>query len=88
MGHWRLRFPFEFARHLGYRYLWQSDDDTYLTKPIGYSLVQYMRDGNLSVAPKDIVGEPAEVTRGLAELTRYHIEAEKIQPTFLYEHCR
>jgi hypothetical protein len=28
MGHWRLMFQFAFADLLGYKYLWQIDDDT------------------------------------------------------------
>ena len=68
--------------------MWQIDDDSFFRAPLGFDLVQHMRDGNLSLAAKQTYDDIVEVTRGLPELTRYHIEVERLQPTTLLDHCR
>ncbi len=56
MGHWRLAFVFPFARELGYRYLWQTDDDAYLHEPVGFNVLAHMENKSLVIAANKIVG--------------------------------
>jgi hypothetical protein len=46
MGHWRLTFPFAFADALGYKFLWQLDDDSDFAVAQNVSVAQQMK-GNL-----------------------------------------
>lgn len=57
------------------RYVMQWDDDSYITGPLPYNLVQKMDAGNYSLAVRRIATEPPLVVWGLAELTKYFIQA-------------
>jgi hypothetical protein len=43
MGHWRLAFQPAFADMLGYKLLWQLDDDSFFTSPLNISMADHMR---------------------------------------------
>ncbi len=53
----------------------QWDDDSYITGPLPYNLVQKMDAGNYSLAARELATEPPLVVWGLAELTKYFIQA-------------
>ena len=39
MGHWRLTFQYAFADALGYRYIWQMDDDSHFNATVSFNVV-------------------------------------------------
>lgn len=80
MGHWRLTFQFAFADLLGYKYLWQLDDDSYFRGPVDFSLVQHMQSKGLWVAGSKTEQDFPFVLRGLAELARLYLVAERMSP--------
>lgn len=44
MGHWRLMFQFIFADMLGYKYIWQVDDDTEFQTRETINMTDFMTD--------------------------------------------
>eukprot|EP00775_Hariotina_reticulata_P001204 gene1204-1541_t len=50
MGHWRLMVPFNLADMLGYRYVWQLDDDSDIRKPLNFSVISWMKNNSLLMA--------------------------------------
>lgn len=87
MGHWKISFAFTFAREVGYKHVWQLDDDSFLQGPLGYNAVNRMDERNLSMAGFRVVGDTEDVLWGLAELTRYFIVAEEVVPQLLFKNC-
>lgn len=87
MGHWRLTFQMEFAVNLGYQYILQLDDDSRFLSRVDLDLLQYMRDNKVMAARHVSKNDPLDVITGAAELARYFLVAERIQPTTLYNHC-
>ena len=89
MGHWRLVFQMEFAAKLGYQYVLQLDDDSDFLQPLKTNLLEFMKQNSLDMATREIIASDVQdVTLGLAELTKYFLVVEKIQPTLLFaEDC-
>ena len=89
MGHWRLAFQMEFAWKLGYKFVLQIDDDSALLQPIEYNLIQYMASQNLKMAARNIIAhDEPDVTQGLAELAKFFLVSEGLQPRSLFIECR
>lgn len=89
MGHWRLAFQMEFAAKLGYKYVLQMDDDSAFPHPVTIDLVKHMAAQNISMAARNIIsGDDADVTRGLAELAKFFLVSEGMEPTTLFTECR
>jgi hypothetical protein len=78
MGHWRLTFQFAFADMLGYKYVWQVDDDTEFKARETLNVTDYMQ-GKL-VAGYYMVNDISDVTWGLPEFTRAFLVAERLVP--------
>lgn len=57
MGHWRLTFQFAFADMLGYKYVWQVDDDTEFKARETLNVTDYMQG-------KLVAGENQPTTAG------------------------
>lgn len=89
MGYWRLRFQFDFAREIGYKYLWQIDDDSQLLAPLGYNAIHRMENESLDIAGASLAGDYQGVLWGLAELTRYFImtDLDGSAPQTLLDNC-
>ena len=87
MGHWRLTFQYSFAHQLGYKFLWQLDHDSSLLGAVPFNLVDYATEKRLLVGAYEVSYDTREMLWGLAELTRYHIVAEHVEPETLYDHC-
>ena len=88
MGHWRLTFPMEFAANLGYEYILQLDDDSKFLEPVETNLLQYMQDNNKVMAARDVMGpDQISVITGAAELTRYFLVSEELEPATLFDYC-
>jgi hypothetical protein len=81
MGHWRLTFQFAFADLLGYRYVWQLDDDSFFKSPVNFSMIEYMQKNDLWVAGFRTLTDPHFVTWGLPEITKLFLVGERIAPT-------
>jgi hypothetical protein len=81
MGHWRLTFQFAFADMLGYKYLWQLDDDSFFRSPVNFSMIQYMQEKTLWIAGGKTLPDPHFVTWGLPELARFFLVGERMAPT-------
>ena len=89
MGHWRLAFQMDFAAKIGYKYILQMDDDSAFPDPVTFDLVKHMLAQNLSMAARNIIsGDDADVTRGLAELAKFFLVSEGIEPTTLFSECK
>lgn len=73
---------------LGYKYLWQLDDDSAFTQPVNTSILAWMQQKNLKMAYWRAAPDPVEVTWGLPELTCTFIVAEQYNPagTLLTQH--
>jgi hypothetical protein len=80
MGHWRLTFQFAFADMLGYKYVWQLDDDSFFKSPVDFDVIDYMQKQQLWVAGHKTLPDPYFVTWGLAEMTRLFLVGERIAP--------
>jgi hypothetical protein len=52
------------AERMGYRYLWQTDDDSRLLQPMGFDLAAHMRRRGLVLASKRTQHDPLSVTTG------------------------
>lgn len=89
MGHWRLTFQMEFAASLGYKYVLQIDDDSGFPHIVDFNLVNQLKERDVWMAARTILpGDVPEVTIGLAELARFFLVTERLQPTILYaEDC-
>ena len=48
MGRWRLTFSFKFVSAMGYRYMLQIDDDTFVMSPVNYNIIETLTKGNNS----------------------------------------
>lgn len=81
MGHWRLTFQFAFADLLGYKYLWQLDDDSFFRSPVSVSMVDYMQRKDLWLAGATKYQDQHFVLRGLPELARLFLVAEQLTPS-------
>ncbi len=89
MGHWRLAFQMEFVARLGYNFVLQLDDDSAFTQPVADNLVVMMKSKNLSMAARNIIpGDPSDVTQGIAELAKFFLVTERVQPTTLFTACQ
>jgi hypothetical protein len=72
MGRWRMTFAFDFVRAMGYEYMLQIDDDTFVLQPINFNIVQDFRSRRIAYAIRNrIVREEAVVVLGLPELVKY-----------------
>eukprot|EP00878_Enallax_costatus_P014587 GHUV01015258.1.p1 GENE.GHUV01015258.1~~GHUV01015258.1.p1 ORF type:complete len:370 (+),score=54.36 GHUV01015258.1:1049-2158(+) len=80
MGQWRLLFPFTLADVLGYRYVWQLDDDSEITMPINTKLVEWMQDNNYVMSGRGAYQDIPDVTWGLPELAKTFLVAERQVP--------
>lgn len=80
MGHWRLTFQFAFADMLGYKYVWQLDDDSFFRSPVNFNMVDYMQQHSLWVAGVKTLPDPHFVTWGLPEMARLFLVAERMAP--------
>ena len=49
---------------MGYRYLWQMDDDSRLVQPMGFDLAAHMAQRGLLMASKRTQHDPGSVTAG------------------------
>jgi hypothetical protein len=81
IGHWRLTFQFAFADMLGYKFLWQLDDDSYFESPVGFNVINYMQQHDLWVAGHRTEQDAHFVLWGLPEMTRLFLVGERIAPT-------
>lgn len=57
------------ADRLGYKYLWQTDDDSWVVQPMHFNLVAHMREGGLWLASQNIRRDEVYVTKGAHALT-------------------
>ena len=92
MGHWRLTFQMEFAASLGHKYVLQLDDDSAFPHVIDFNLLHQLAERDVWMAARTILpvdsGSILQVTVGLAELARFFLVTERMQPTLLYaEDC-
>jgi hypothetical protein len=72
MGRWRMTFAFDFVRAMGYEYMLQIDDDTFVIQPINFNIVQDFRNRRIAYAFRNrIIQEEAVVVLGLPELVKY-----------------
>jgi hypothetical protein len=72
MGRWRQTFAFDFVRAMGYEYMLQIDDDTFVLQPIDFNIVQDFRSRRIAFAHRDrVFVEKGVVTAGLPELVKY-----------------
>ncbi len=70
-GRWRLAFQMHFARRMGYQYVLQMDDDTFVLGGADFGIVRRMREGGAKMAVRNkSFAEMREITQGLAEFTR------------------
>lgn len=88
MGHWRLTFQFAFADLLGYKYLWQLDDDSFFRSQVQFNMMSYMSEHDLWLAGFRTLIDPPMVTQGLPEITRLFLVSERLTPTgpLFYNH--
>ncbi|KAG1661350.1 hypothetical protein FOA52_002464 [Chlamydomonas sp. UWO 241] len=78
MGQWRLAFSFPFIKELGYKYMLQSDSDTFITTPIKFNMVQHMQDNNLWMTNRPAtVLEQYQYYQGLPELASFWLVTRK-----------
>lgn len=80
MGHWRLAFQFAFADVLGYKYLWQLDDDSFFPEPVTVDMLAFMQKNDLWIAGRQTMSDPHFVTWGLPELARLFLVGERMDP--------
>jgi hypothetical protein len=80
MGHWRLTFQFAFADMLGYKYVWQLDDDSFFKSPVDFDIISYMKQHDLWLAGAKTLTDPFKVTWGIPEIARMYIVAERFSP--------
>lgn len=85
MGHWRLSYPLELARSLGYKWVLQIDTDSWVRDPMQTNLVEELNRLDVDMAGR-FMGTDVP-TWGLPELTRYFLVTEQIVPATLFEHC-
>jgi hypothetical protein len=80
MGHWRLTFQFAFADMLGYKYVWQLDDDSFFKSKVDVDIIQYMQQNDLWVASAKTRPDPFHVSWGLPEMVRLFLVGERMEP--------
>lgn len=56
---------------LGYKYLWQLDDDSEMVLPVTSKLLDWMRDNDVLLGYRVALPDHVAVTWALPELTRY-----------------
>jgi hypothetical protein len=72
MGRWRNTFAFSFVKEMGYQYMLQLDDDTFISDPIEFDMVKQLRAEDCVVGVRSVmVTEPEPLVAGLPELVRY-----------------
>ena len=86
MGHWRLTFPFEFARHVGHRSILFIDHDSEVLAPPPGNLAADLSAEGIDLAYRTLVEDPM-IGKGLPELAGYFIESNNLQPAQLYGEC-
>lgn len=67
-------FPEFAAERLGYRYVWQTDDDSGFVAPLDFDMVKMMQQRGLSMAAASTMHDTVDVTAGLPELTAYFLQ--------------
>ncbi|MEW5316632.1 MAG: hypothetical protein WDW38_007992 [Sanguina aurantia] len=87
MGDWRLTHQMQFARDSGYRYALQTDDDSFVTSPISYDIVEMLQAQGSLMAARNIKTDIPLIMWGLPELAKYFIVSERLSPQTLYQHC-
>lgn len=75
-------------RRNGYRYVLQTDDDSFLMEPILINLVTLLEKGNFGMAAREVREDNPAVMWGLAEVAKYFMVTELIAPSTLFNHCR
>jgi hypothetical protein len=66
MGHWRLMFQFAFADMLGYKYLWQVDDDTEFKSQEAVNITEFMQEKLVAGASCSLPSCPQDVCAAYA----------------------
>lgn len=74
-------------QNFGYRYIMQTDDDSFLLQPVARNLVTEMELGEKFLAARFVQKDDPAVMWGLAELAKYFIMTESIMPSTLFDHC-
>jgi hypothetical protein len=71
MGRWRLTFALSFVREMGYDYMLQVDDDTFVLEDIAFNIVDHFREHNIVWGLRNLdFCESSEVTFGFPEFTK------------------
>ena len=71
-GRWRLTYQMQFCYTLGYKYVLQVDDDTFILNSNHFNIVERMKsEGKVLGVRQRTFTESKRATRGLAEFTRY-----------------
>lgn len=74
-------------RHYGYRYVLQTDDDTFVMEKFPMNIVTLMKSSNFGMAAREIKEDDSSVMWGLAELAKYFLTTEQVTPTTMFNHC-
>jgi len=48
----------------GLQYVWRLDDDSFITKPVGYDVFRLMRDRRIQYGYKDVLNDRADCVLG------------------------
>jgi hypothetical protein len=74
MGRWRLQFQPAFTSSLGYPYMLQIDDDTYVASPLAFNIVDHFNQHDIAWGIRNYKEQVYyAVVWGLPEFTRYVI---------------
>jgi hypothetical protein len=72
MGRWRNTFGLSFVRAMGYQYMLQLDDDSFITDPIQFDIVSRFREEDCVMGIRQTMQlEDEDIVRGLPEFVRY-----------------
>jgi hypothetical protein len=72
MGRWRNTFQFSFVNDLGYDYMLQLDDDSFIMDPLRVNLVDHFRQHGHHLGTRNVrLREEALAVQGLPEFVKY-----------------
>jgi hypothetical protein len=89
MGRWRNTFASAFVRDMGYQYMLQIDDDTFVSEALSIDIVAQMRQtGSVMGIRSVLMREPENLVAGLPEFVRYWMATRNVSGPIgpLFEH--
>ena len=66
----------------GLQYIWRLDDDSFITRPVGYDVFQLMRDRRIQYGFRVVINDSSECVRGLWEAVDVYVKQRAITPKF------